>query len=191
VGADGSQLGIMHPLDALRVADGQGLDLVEIAPTAQPPVCKIMDFGKYKYELDQKQKEARKKQIHVKVKEVKFHPNVEDHDYQTKLRHIKDFIEESNRVRCSLQFRGRETSHTDLGFMLFNRIVEDVKEIAHPESRPQLQGRLLSMNLVPNKTAHGAITPVPVVRSAFGPLAPRPLGSPPQAPRPPAPGGRP
>jgi translation initiation factor IF-3 len=183
INADGSQLGILHPNDAMKIADQQGLDLVEISPTAQPPVCRIMNFGKFKYEQDQKHKDARKKQAHVKVKEMKFHPNVDIHDYETKLRHIREFIEEGNRVRCSLQFRGRETSHTELGFQLFDRIIRDMAPYGHPEQRPNLQGRLLSMMMVANKNVvapshHGPTPPSPHAHGQTGPGPAAPKASP-------------
>ena len=189
----------MTPQEAMRIADSGGFDLVEISPTANPPVCRIMNFGKYKYDLDQKQRESRKKQVHVKIKEIKFHPNVEDHDYVTKLNHILGFLKEGHRVRCSLQFRGRETSHTELGFILFHRVQEDIKEVGHAEQRPNLQGRLLAMMLMANKDGKPAVVPPrpvsPLMRPPIAPIAPPPgaAGVPgaPVVPGAPTPGARP
>jgi translation initiation factor IF-3 len=189
IGADGNQLGVMTPQEAMRIADGGGLDLVEISPTANPPVCRIMNFGKYKYDLDLKHREARKKQTHSKIKEVKFHPNVADHDYQTKLNHILEFLKEGHRVRCSLQFRGRETSHTELGFVLFHRIQEDIKAVGHAEQRPNLQGRLLSMMLMANKDGKVAVVPPLPDLPAFRLSLPMPGGVSNPGPRPPVPSG--
>lgn len=149
---NGDQAGVMSTRDALNLAQQLGMDLVEISPNAEPPVCRIMDFGKFKYDQDKKLKDARKKQVQVKVKEVKYHPNVEDHDYETKMRRILDFLEEGNRVKCSLQFRGRENAHTDLGFELFKRIIADLATSVTVEQEPKLNGRNLSMMLSAGKS---------------------------------------
>ncbi len=151
IGPDGNQVGVLDTRDAMRKAMEYGLDLVEISPNATPPVCRIMDYGKHKFELDRKKKEAKKKQSVVKVKEVKFHANVEEHDYQTKMRHLRDFIGDNNRVKCTLWFRGRENTHTELGVQLFERIMEEVKDIAFAEQPPKLAGKNLSMLLSPGK----------------------------------------
>jgi len=135
--------------EARRKAREVGLDLVEISPKAQPPVCKIMDFGKYKYDVDKKKKEAKKKQAAVKVKEIKYHANVDEHDYQTKLRRAKEFLADHNRVKCSLFFRGRENAHTEVGVELFKRIIEDLKEDGKVEQLPRLNGKNLSMLINP------------------------------------------
>lgn len=151
IGPDGNQVGVLDTRDALKKAMDYGLDLVEISPNAVPPVCRIMDYGKHKFELDRKKKEARKKQAVVKVKEVKFHANVEEHDYQTKMRHLREFISDNNRVKCTLWFRGRENTHTELGVQLFERIIEESKDIAFAEQPPKLAGKNLSMLLSPGK----------------------------------------
>jgi translation initiation factor IF-3 len=151
IGPDGNQIGVLDTRDAMRKAMDYGLDLVEISPNAVPPVCRIMDYGKHKFELDRKKKEAKKKQSVVKVKEVKFHANVEEHDYQTKMRHLRDFISDNNRVKCTLWFRGRENTHTELGVQLFERIIEESKDIAFAEQPPKLAGKNLSMLLSPGK----------------------------------------
>ncbi len=136
---------------ALVLAHEAGLDLVEITATSKPPVCRIMDHGKFKYEQGKKKKEQKKKQIQVKLKEVKFHVNVGEHDYQTKLRHAFDFLKQGNRVKFSLLFRGRENAHRDIGFELMKRVIEDCKDVATVEQAPRLQGRNLFMMVVPKK----------------------------------------
>jgi len=151
IGADGENVGVVDTRDAMRKAQDVGLDLVEISPNAKPPVCRIMDYGKYKYELDKKKKEQKKKQSVVKVKEVKFHANVEEHDYQTKLKHMREFLEEGNRVKCTLWFRGRENAHNEIGFRLYERVLVDVEDIAHAEQKAKLAGKNLSMLVAPGK----------------------------------------
>lgn len=148
---DGEQMGVIPTREALTRAHETGLDLVEINATAKPPVCRIMDHGKFKYEQDKKKKEQKKKQTVVKLKEVKFHVNVGDHDYETKLRHAQEFLAEGHRVKISLMFRGRENAHRELGFELMKRVVEDLKEIATVEQAPRLQGRNIFMMIVPIK----------------------------------------
>ncbi len=146
---DGNQLGIVSTYDALTKARQLNLDLVEIAPTAQPPVCRIMDFGKYKFELAKKEKEARKHHSSQRIKEVKFHPNVEEHDYQTKLRHIRDFIADGHRVKASLMFRGREQAHKEIGHQLMHRVMKDVEDVARIERSPEEMGRFIFMMIAP------------------------------------------
>ena len=149
VGSDGSQIGIINTRDAMIMAEAQGLVLVEIAPNAQPPVCRIMDYGKYKYELEKKDKQAKKHQSATKVKEIQLHPNVGDHDYQTKLRHMRDFLDEGHRVKIGVFFRGRESAHQDIGFELMNRVMKDCSDLATPEQAPKFLGRNLFMLLSP------------------------------------------
>ena len=151
IGPDNNQLGVMRTKEAMRMARESGLDLVEISPTAKPPVCRITDYGKFKYERDKKQKQAKKKQVVVKLKEIKYHANVEEHDYQTKLRHARDFLEHGNRVKCSLFFRGRENTHHEIGFQLFERIIGDLEDQAQVDQAPKLAGRSLIMMLSPVK----------------------------------------
>lgn len=136
-------VGIIPTQQAQRMAQEQGLDLVEISPTAEPPVCRIMDFGKYRYQENLKEKEARKNQHKQVIKEMKFHPNVGDHDYETKLNHIKDFLEKGFKVKLSLAFRGRENAHRELGFELFNRVIKDTEEIGVVEMTPRMMGRTI------------------------------------------------
>jgi translation initiation factor IF-3 len=134
------------------MAEGLGLDLVEISPTAVPPVCRIMDFGKYKYDTEKREKESRRHASATRVKEVKFHANVEEHDYQTKLRHVRDFLAEGHRVKSSLFFRGRENAHQEIGYEVMTRVMRDCEDVAQPEQVPTRMGRALVMMLVPKKS---------------------------------------
>ncbi len=139
------------PLEvALAKAAEFGLDLVEVSPMAKPPVCKIMDYGKFKYEAKKKANEAKKKQTVVKLKEVKFRPKTEEHDYNFKTRAIREFLEEGNKARCTVMFRGREITHREIGQAILSRIGQDLKDIAVVEQAPRLEGRLLFMILAPN-----------------------------------------
>ena len=140
---------MMSPQDALLIAREAGMDLVEVAPTSRPPVCRIMDYSKHKYDQDKKQKEARKRQHTVKLKEVRYKARIEEHDYQTKLAHIKDFMEKGSKVKISLRFRGRELAHQELGGALLDRIIKDISSIGEPEKRPSREGRFLNMVLIP------------------------------------------
>ncbi len=149
VDKDGNQLGVLTLIDALTRAEQAGLDLVEIAPNAVPPVCKIIDFGKYRYEQAKKEKESRKSQHQVKVKEVKLKPNTDEHDLQTKLRHARDFIAKGNKVRITCVFRGREMAHPEFGRRVVQKLCEDLSDIATPESPAKLLGRNLSVVLAP------------------------------------------
>ena len=137
--------------DALHRAHQYGLDLVEVSPTAKPPVCRIMDFGKYKYEQEKHQKETKKNQVQIKLKEVKYHVNVEPHDYDTKMRNLVKFIEHGDRVKVSLMFRGRENAHKELGFEVVNRVIKDTAELTTVEQVPRMQGRFINAILVPKK----------------------------------------
>ncbi len=151
VDGEGSQLGIFSPRDALRLAEERHLDLVEIAPAAKPPVCKIMDFGKYKYEQSKREKEARKKQKTISVKEVKLRPNIEDHDFEVKARNATRFLKDGDKVKATIIFRGREIVHTQLGQQLLKRLAEYVKEYSLVERQPRLEGRNMIMILSPKQ----------------------------------------
>lgn len=148
---NGDPLDIMRTGDAQRRANELGLDLVEVSPTAKPPVCRIMDYGKFKYEQEKKKKEQKKNQIQIKLKEVKFHVNVEEHDFETKMRNLQKFIEHGDRVKVSLMFRGRENAHRELGFEVLNRVVKESEAYTTVEQLPRLQGRSLAAILVPKK----------------------------------------
>ena len=148
VASTGQQLGVMKIQDALRAAQQHGLDLVEVAATANPPVCRIVDFGKFKYELSKHEKD-RKSNAASKMKEIKFRVNIDKHDYATKLRHAEEFLDKGNKVRCLLQFRGREMAHKDLGMKLMKRIEQDLVTMGHPEAEARLMGKNAFMTLVP------------------------------------------
>jgi translation initiation factor IF-3 len=143
----GEQLGVMKLSDAIRHAQGLGLDLVEVAPNAQPPVCRIVDYGKFKYETSKQEKE--KKHSGSKLKEIKFRVNIDDHDYETKLRHAEDFLDKGNKCRIQLQFRGREMAHQELGMQLMIRVKNDLASMAQVETDPKLMGRNVTMTLAP------------------------------------------
>jgi translation initiation factor IF-3 len=151
VGSDGTQIGIVSIDDAMKRARDLDLDLVEVAPLAQPPVCRIMDYGKYKYERDVRQKEARKKQSRVEVKEIKMRPKIDRHDYGTKKGHVERFLKAGARVKVTIMFRGREMAHTELGRKLLDRLTEDLQELATVENYPKLDGRNMVMVLAPVK----------------------------------------
>jgi translation initiation factor IF-3 len=160
VGPDGSQIGIVSVQEALRRAQELDLDLVEVAPTANPPVCRIMDYGKFKYERDVRQKEARKRQVRVEVKEMKMRPKIDPHDYRTKKGHIERFLKAGARVKVTIMFRGREMAHTELGRRLLDRLTEDLKELATVDSFPKLDGRNMVMLFAPVKRPERAARPV-------------------------------
>lgn len=151
VGEEGEQLGIVQLRDAQRIAAEKSLDLVEIAPTAKPPVCKIMDYGKYKYEQAKRDKEARKKQKTMEIKEVKLRPNIEDHDFETKARNAQRFLNDGDKVKVTIMFRGREVTHPELGRTLCLRLAEFCKAEANIERDPKLEGRNMIMILAPVK----------------------------------------
>jgi translation initiation factor IF-3 len=151
VGADGSQIGIVSVQDALRRAQELDLDLVEVAPNADPPVCRIMDYGKFKYERDVRQKEARKKQSRIEVKEMKMRPKIDPHDYGTKKGHVERFLKQGARVKITIMFRGREMAHTELGRKLLDRLTEDLRELATVDTYPKLDGRNMTMVVAPVK----------------------------------------
>lgn len=149
---DGAQLGILPIFEAVKAAEERGLDLVEVAPLAEPPVCKIMDFGKYKYEQAKKAHESKKHQKIVQLKEVKMRPGTDVHDYTFKLNNAKRFLEEGNKVKVTVVFRGREMAHTDLGSVLLNKVVADIQEAGNIEQMPKQEGRALSMVIAPKSS---------------------------------------
>jgi len=151
IGAEGEQLGIFNMPDAMRVADELALDLVEIAPSADPPVCRIMDYSKFRYEQAIKAKKARKHQTTVQVKEIKFRPKIDKHDYETKKRHVIRFLESGAKVKVTIMFRGREMVHAERGLAILERLGEDVKDLCTVESQPKLEGRNMLMLLAPVK----------------------------------------
>ena len=151
MGADGEQIGVIDTREALRQASDLDLDLVEVAPQADPPVCRIMDYGKFKYERDVRQKEARKKQSRTGLKEIKFRPKIDPHDYATKKGHVARFLKGGNKVKVTIMFRGREMAHTDLGRKILDRLLADLGETIVVESFPKQEGRNMIMVIGPNK----------------------------------------
>ncbi len=152
MGADGEQIGVIDTREALRRAQELDLDLVEVAPQAAPPVCRIMDYGKFKYERDLRQKEARRKQSRSGLKEIKFRPKIDPHDYATKKGHVERFLKGGNKVKVTIMFRGREMAHTQLGRKILDRLVGDLGEAIVVESMPKQEGRNMIMVISPNKT---------------------------------------
>jgi translation initiation factor IF-3 len=153
---NGQQVGIMKTQDALRQAQERDLDLVEVAPEAEPPVCRILDYSKYKYEQVQKQKAARKHQQQINVREIKFRPKIAQHDYDTKKCHVERFLKAGDKVKVTIMFRGREMAHPERGEMILNRLAEDLGELATIEQRPQQDGRNMTMMLAPTRAAEAA-----------------------------------
>ena len=153
IGVDGSQMGLFGVRDALRIAGDQGLDLVEIAPNAEPPVCKVLDYKKYKYEQDRKAKAARKNQAKVEIKEMKFRPKIDVGDYETKKGHVVRFLKKGARVKITIMFRGREMAHPEQGRLVLDRLAEDLKDVATVEQKPLMEGRNMHMTIVPIKGA--------------------------------------
>lgn len=151
IGADGEQAGVMSLRSALEMASDIGLDLVEVSPNAEPPVCRILDFGKFLFEQNKKAQSAKRKQKQVHVKEVKFRPGTEEGDYQVKLRNLVRFLESGDKAKVTLRFRGREMAHQELGLKLLNRVKDDLEEIGVVEQMPQLEGRQMVMVLAPKK----------------------------------------
>ncbi|WP_043844582.1 translation initiation factor IF-3 [Roseivivax marinus] len=149
IGAEGENIGVVAPSRGMELAEAAGLDLVEISPNATPPVCKIMDFGKFKYEQQKREAEARKKQKTIEVKEVKFRPNTDSHDYEVKMKNVVKFLEKGDKVKVTLRFRGREMAHQNLGRNLLERVADDVKEIGKVENMPKMEGRQMVMMIGP------------------------------------------
>ncbi|MFQ5480390.1 MAG: translation initiation factor IF-3 [Thermodesulfobacteriota bacterium] len=149
VDVEGNQLGVMKTPEALHIAEDAGLDLVEVAPQAKPPVCRIMDYGKYKYQMSKRAREARKKQTVINIKEIKLRPKTDEHDFLFKERNAKRFLESGDRVRFFVFFRGREIVHKNIGENMLKRIVEDLKEVGNVEAPPRMEGRKMTMLLAP------------------------------------------
>jgi translation initiation factor IF-3 len=177
----GAQVGIMKTQDALRRAQERDLDLVEVAPGAKPPVCRILDYSKYKYEQTQKQKSARKHQQQINVREIKFRPKIAQHDYDTKKGHVERFLKGRDKVKVTIMFRGREMAHPERGEMILNRLAEDLGELAIVEQRPQQDGRNMTMMLGPGRETEGDAqangTPAEPEKAARSKPQSRPAGS--------------
>ena len=150
IGSEGNNLGVMHLKQAIQMARDEGLDLIEISPNANPPVCKIMDMGKYKYDLQKKANQAKKKQKIVSLKEIKLRPGTEIHDYNFKIKNAKKFITKGDKVKFTVKFKGREMQHVELGKDLMKRIIEDTKDIGKVETHPKFEGRQMIMIIQPN-----------------------------------------
>jgi translation initiation factor IF-3 len=153
IAEDGAQLGVMTPMDALKLARERGFDLVEVAPMANPPVCRIMDFNKFKYEQDKQDREARRKRHVARLKEIKFRPHIGDHDYGVKLNQLKRFLERGDNVKITMMFRGREMAHTETGRRVLQRLCTDAAGFGLTERSPMLEGRFMTMVLLPDHTS--------------------------------------
>ena len=151
IGMDGEQLGIMSRNDAIAAARDEGCDLVEVSSNSEPPVCRIMDYGKFKYEQQKKRQDAKKRQAVVQVKEIKVRPKTDDHDYETKVRHVRRFLEDGDRCKVTVFFRGREIVHKERGMDILERFVKDLGDVARVDQEPRAEGRTLQMLLVPKK----------------------------------------
>jgi len=151
VDADGNQLGVLNLREALKIAEERHLDLVEVAPQAKPPVCRIMDYGRYRYEQSKREKEAKKKQRIITVKEVKLRPNIDDHDFDVKARNAIRFLKDGDKVKATIMFRGRQIVHPDIGRQLLVRLANQVADLANVERHPKLEGRNMIMILVPTQ----------------------------------------
>jgi translation initiation factor IF-3 len=149
ISSDGEHIGVLPMEEALEMATAQGLDLVEVSPDAEPPVCKIIDYGKYRYQQDKRGREAKKKQRVIQIKEVRMRPKTEENDYQVKSRQIRRFLEEGNKAKVSMRFRGREHEHAALGQQKLERLMQDMQDIATIEQAPQMEGRILTLVLAP------------------------------------------
>jgi translation initiation factor IF-3 len=186
IGPESEQLGVLPIDQALARAQELGMDLVEVSPTAKPPVCKIMDYGRFKYLEKKKQNEAKKKQVVVQLKEVKLRPRTEEHDYDTKLKKVREFLAESNKARITVMFRGREMSHRELGQKVLQRVIEDLRDVAVIEAAPRQEGRQMFMILAPNPKMLQSQRDRAKAAAAAAPAA-TPAGAPAPAPAPPAP----
>lgn len=166
IGPDGTQLGVMETRRALELASQYGMDLAEISPMAKPPVCKILDFGKFKYQQKKKAQQAKKNQVVTTLKEIQFRPLTDDHDVEFKVKHIHRFLAEGNKVKVSVRFRGREASHADLGHALIKQVVDKIGVVGMVETAPKMEGKILSMIIAPNaKAPKKATKPAPGAQS--------------------------
>ena len=151
IGEEGDQLGVMNVQDAIRQARDRGLDLVEVAPTAQPPVCRIIDFGKFQYEQKKKANEAKKKQVTITVKEVKFRPGTDVHDYDYRMKHAREWLQEGDKVKATIWFRGREMTHRELGARILEKLEKDLSDFGEVEARPRMEGNQMFIIFGPKK----------------------------------------
>ncbi|HYJ89181.1 MAG TPA: translation initiation factor IF-3 [Pyrinomonadaceae bacterium] len=167
IGDEGEQLGVMDIRDAIRAAREKGLDLVEVAATADPPVCRIIDFGKFQYEAKKKANEAKKKQVTITVKEVKFRPGTDDHDYDYRMKHAREWLEEGDKVKATIWFRGREMTHRELGSRILEKLEKDLQDVGEVEARPRMEGNQMFIILGPKRHKSAA-------KSEHHPPAPAP-----------------
>jgi translation initiation factor IF-3 len=176
---DGEQLGIMETRDAVRRAREQGLDLVEVAPNADPPVCRIIDFGKFQYEAKKKANEAKKKQVIITVKEVKFRPGTDDHDYNFKMKHAREWLAEGDKVKATIFFRGREITHRELGAQLLEKLEKDLMDVGEVEARPRMEGNQMFFIFTPkrHKSSSSSSAPKPDGNTAKSESSPKPEGT--------------
>jgi translation initiation factor IF-3 len=174
IGEEGEQLGVLDIRDAIRAAREKGLDLVEVAATADPPVCRIIDFGKYQYEAKKKANEAKKKQVTITVKEVKFRPGTDDHDYDYRMKHAREWLEGGDKVKATIWFRGREMTHRELGARILEKLEKDLIEVGEVEARPRMEGNQMFIILGPkrHKSAKDHAAPAAANSSAAPPQAP-------------------
>jgi translation initiation factor IF-3 len=178
IGDEGEQLGVMDVRDAIRAAREKGLDLVEVAPTADPPVCRIIDFGKYQYEAKKKANEAKKKQVTIVVKEVKFRPGTDDHDYNYRMKHAREWLQEGDKVKATIWFRGREMTHRELGSRILAKLEGDLQDLGEVEARPRMEGNQMFIIFGPKR--HKGVTKPEKPAAADG--AKLPEGGKPKAP---------
>jgi len=155
IGEEGEQLGVMDVRDAIRAARDKGLDLVEVAPNAEPPVCRIIDFGKYQYEAKKKANEAKKKQVTITVKEVKFRPGTDDHDYDYRMKHARQWLQDGDKVKATIWFRGREMTHRELGARILEKLEQDLADVGEVEARPRMEGNQMFIILGPKRHKSG------------------------------------
>ena len=191
IGDDGQQIGVMRTDEALRYAQQRDLDLVEVAPEARPPVCRVLDYSKYKYEQAQKVKAAKKHQQQITIREIKFRPKIAEHDYATKKGHVERFLRHKDKVKITIMFRGREVTHPERGTMILDRLAEELAELSQIEQRPNLDGRNMTMMLGPSKAVLAGTldesAPAAGARGGAAPATPAPDGPSPRPPRPPSP----
>ena len=155
IGDEGEQLGVMDVRDAVRAAREKGLDLVEVAPSADPPVCRIIDFGKYQYEAKKKANEAKKKQVTITVKEVKFRPGTDDHDYEYRMKHARQWLTDGDKVKATIWFRGREMTHRELGARILEKLEQDLQDVGEVEARPRMEGNQMFIIFGPKRHKSG------------------------------------
>ena len=161
IGEEGEQLGVMDVRDAVRSAREKGLDLVEVAPNADPPVCRIIEFGKYQYETKKKANEAKKKQVTITVKEVKFRPGTDDHDYDYRMKHAREWLQDGDKVKATIWFRGREMTHRELGARILERLEKDLTDVGEVEARPRMEGNQMFIIFGPKRHKSGGSGPKP------------------------------